>query len=70
MAKRNNTGLEINASHKHLNIEELKLIEELKPDIYIGSDAHKPQMVGNVERGFKIAEKSGIDLKLIKNIEL
>ncbi len=68
-AVENGVGLEINGGHGKLSVDDLKLIEYLKPDLYLGSDAHRPQAVGNVQKGMSIVTKSGIDLSLVKNIE-
>ncbi|WP_300277786.1 PHP domain-containing protein [Peptacetobacter sp.] len=67
-AKKRNVILEINSSHNHLNIEQLKKIEKYENRLMIGSDAHKPFMVGNFSNGIETVKKSGIDIKRIENI--
>ena len=67
-AKKRNIILEINSSHAHLNVEQLKQIEKYNNRLMIGSDAHKPFMVGNFSLGLETVKKSGIDIKRVENI--
>ena len=36
----------------------------------IGSDAHRPEHVGNFDKAIKIAKEAELDFNLIKNIKL
>ncbi|MCT4583535.1 MAG: PHP domain-containing protein [Peptostreptococcaceae bacterium] len=66
-----NTALEINSSHSHLNMEELKLLKDIENlKFIIGSDAHKPLDVGNFEKAIKRVKESKLDMKKIINAEV
>ena len=67
-AKKRNIILEINSSHAHLNAEQLKQIAKYENRLMIGSDAHKPFMVGNFSLGLETVKNSGIDIKRVENI--
>lgn len=67
-AKERNVMLEINNSHARLNEEQLRKIDSIGNRFVIGSDAHKPFMVGNFSNAFDTIKKSGIDIKRIANV--
>ncbi len=60
-------ALEINAKHGHLTIDEIK--EALKTDVMfsIGSDAHRPEDVGNFDACIKRAKEAGVPVSRIIN---
>lgn len=60
--------LEINERHSHLNLEQLKRIKDYDVSFIISSDAHYPQAIGQVEKAYKKALDSGMDLSKIENL--
>ena len=69
VAKETNTRLEINSSHKFLNVDQLKKIEHIENMFIVGSDAHIPQNVGNFDLALNTIKEAKIDLSLIENIK-
>ena len=63
------TKIEINAKHKHLTIEEIKIASKYDVDFVIGSDAHISSKVGCFEEPLKRALEAGLDPERIVNIE-
>lgn len=66
-AKEKNVALEINASHSHLTIEEIKIALDEGANFYINSDAHRPEDVGNFEKGIKRAKLVKVPVERIIN---
>lgn len=69
VAKEMNTRLEINSSHKFLNVSQLREIEHIGNTFIVGSDAHVPDNVGNFDLALKTIKEANIDLSLIENIK-
>ena len=67
VAKETGTALEINASHGHLNIEELLIVKDTGVNFVIGSDAHIPENVGNFQKAIERAQICGINEERIIN---
>lgn len=67
-AARIGTALEISSKHDELSVKSLELIKDIPVMLYLNSDAHDPENVGEVGRGIKKTEESGIDLNRIVNI--
>ncbi len=67
-AGRLGTALEISSKHSELSTKNLNLIKDIDVNFYINSDAHKPEDVGNIQRGIDKAIEANIDLKRVKNI--
>ena len=63
------TMIEINAKHKHLTIDEIKLAAKYDVKFVIGSDAHISSKVGSFEEPLKRALQAGLDPQRIVNIE-
>lgn len=63
------TALEINASHGYLTVEYVKIAMKQGVKFVIDSDAHKPENVGNVEKGLETARKAGLKTDMILNVE-
>ena len=63
------TMIEINAKHKHLNVEEIKLAAKYDVKFVIGSDAHISSKVGSFEEPLIRALQAGLDPERIVNIE-
>ena len=62
------TLMEISTWHKHLNLEELKLLRNTNNKFIISSDAHTPARVGDFEMGLARALEAGIEPERIVNI--
>lgn len=69
VAKKTNTALEINSSHGHLTIKELELVKDIGVKFAIGSDAHKPEDVGNFIDAMYRAKKAHVDMDQIINVD-
>ena len=63
------TKIEINAKHKHLTVDEIKIAAKYDVDFVIGSDAHIASRVGCFEEPLKRALEAGLDPERIVNIE-
>ena len=70
VAKETNTKLEINSSHGFLNANQLKIIKHIGNKFIIGSDAHKPENVGDFELAMKNIREANLDLSLVENIKI
>lgn len=70
VAKDTDTRLEINSSHSYLNASQLKQIKYIGNKFIIGSDAHRPENVGNFELAMKNIREANLDLSLVENIKL
>lgn len=68
-AVQNNTALEINSSHGHMTVEYIKIAMKEGAKFVIGSDAHKPEDIGNVEKGINRAIEAGLSVDSIINAE-
>ena len=68
-AKEKDIALEINASHSHLTIEEIEIALNEGASFYINSDAHRPEDVGNCEKGINRAKKVKVPVERIINAE-
>jgi len=62
--------LEINSSHKHLSVEDLKCIKDLDIKVIIGSDAHHIDNIGKYEVAFNRIKKSGFPIEKVINLEV
>lgn len=64
------TALEISSKHGELSVESLKKIKDVDVYFYINSDAHRPEDIGNVQKGIDRALEAKIPLNRIKNIRI
>lgn len=55
-----NTALEINRSHRNMDIETIKKLKNLGVKFSLGSDAHKSEDVGNFGKAYNIAIEAGL----------
>lgn len=62
------TALEISSKHSELSVDSLRKIKDVDVSFYINSDAHRPEDVGNIQKGIDKALEVGIDLRRVKNI--
>jgi putative hydrolase len=69
-AEKTHTALEINNSHRHLNVQEIKTASRYKVDFYIGSDAHIYEAIGECSDSCDRIEKAGLRLDRIINLEV
>ncbi|WP_300410693.1 PHP domain-containing protein [Lagierella sp.] len=67
--ERTNTALEINSSHRNLTVEQLKKIKGSSVMLTLGSDAHRPQYVGNLEFALRRLEEAKIDSSRVLNFK-
>ena len=63
------TLVEINARHKHPNVDDLKIYAQYDVQFVISSDAHLPIHVGRYAESLALALEAGIDVDRIVNIE-
>ncbi|WP_352418718.1 PHP domain-containing protein [Proteiniborus sp.] len=66
-ATKRGTALEINASHGFLTVEYLRIAMEEGVKFMINSDAHRPEDIGNVEKGIKRALEAKLSVDRIIN---
>lgn len=62
------TLMEINTWHKHLSVEDLRLLKKTENKFIISSDAHSPDRVGDFKPGLARALEAGIEPERIVNI--
>ena len=63
------TLVEINARHKHPDVDDLKIYAGYDVSFVISSDAHRPVYVGRYAESLALAIEAGIDPGRIVNIE-
>jgi len=63
------TLVEINARHKHPDLNDLKIYNQYDVSFVISSDAHRPKYVGRYKESLALAMEAGIDPARIVNIE-
>lgn len=68
VAEETNTILEINDSHRHLNVNEIKVASKYDVKFVIGSDAHDAERIGNHNDALGRAKEAGLDLKRVVNL--
>ncbi|QEK11582.1 PHP domain-containing protein [Crassaminicella thermophila] len=61
------TALEINSSHGHLTVEYIKIAMKEGAKFVISSDAHRPEDVGNVDKGIQRAIQAELSIDQIIN---
>lgn len=62
------TWMEVNNSHPYLTVETLAEAAQQDVTFVIGSDAHRPERVGNFQRALERIEASGIDKNRVINL--
>ena len=68
-AEKNNVILEINNSHTHLNVEEIKICKKYDLKYAINSDSHIKDTIGEYQIGLDRAIEAGLDLDRIINLK-
>lgn len=63
------TLVEINARHKHPDVNDLQIYKQYDVDFIINSDAHRPRYVGRFAESLALAMEAGIDPERIVNIQ-
>ena len=63
------TMIEINARHKHPDVNDLQIYKQYDVKFVINSDAHRPRFVGRFAESLALAMEAGIDLERIVNIQ-
>ncbi|WP_099202928.1 PHP domain-containing protein [Miniphocaeibacter massiliensis] len=61
--------MEINNHHTHLNVQEIKEAMKTGVKFSVGSDAHKPEDVGVVDRAIQRIEEANLDIDRVINLE-
>jgi len=69
-AQKNNTVLEINNSHTHLNSKEIEICKKYNLKYAINSDSHRKETVGDYKIGLDRAIEAKLDLKNIINLKV
>lgn len=67
-AAKRNTALEINSSHGYLTVEYIKIAMKENVNFVINSDAHHPDHIGLVTKGFERAKEAGLSVDKIINV--
>ncbi len=62
------TAMEINSHHKHLNLEAIREVYDTGVMFSLGSDAHRPDHVGELTSAIDTALAAGIERERIINI--
>lgn len=55
-----NTALEINRSHRNMDVETIKKLKSIGVKFSLGSDAHKSEDVGDFGKAYNIAVEAGL----------
>ena len=63
------TLVEINARHKHPDVNDLQIYKQYDVKFIINSDAHRPRYVGRFAESLALAMEAGIDPERIVNIQ-
>ena len=63
------TLVEINARHKHPDVNDLQIYKQYDVRFVISSDAHRPRHVGRFAESLALAMEAGIDPERIVNIQ-
>ncbi len=63
------TLVEINARHKHPDVNDLQIYKQYDVKFVISSDAHRPKHVGRYAESMALALEAGIDPERIVNIQ-
>lgn len=64
---RRETAMEINAAHGNMTVEYCRLVARAGCYFSIGSDAHRPEDVGNLERALQVARAAGLRPEQVLN---
>ena len=67
--EKNNVIMEINSHHTHLNVEEIKIAMKTNVNFSVGSDAHRPEDVGVVDKAIKRMEKVNLEIDRVVNLK-
>lgn len=63
------TALEINSSHENMSVEDIEQILDTEVLVSVGSDAHRPQRIGNFEKALERIEKTGLSFDRLINLK-
>jgi len=64
------TALEISAGHPYMTEDFVRIAARQGVQFVIGSDAHRPRDVGNLERGARVARAAGLDPSRVLNVKV
>lgn len=68
VAAETGTMLEINNSHGHLSVAEIKIAMQYPVVFVVNSDAHQLDRIGSVEASLQRAKEAGLDFSRIYNV--
>lgn len=61
------TALEVNTSHDHGGVAYIRVAAERGVDFVVGSDAHAPDRVGDLQAGFQLLREAGVPAERVRN---
>lgn len=61
--------MELNAKHKHMTVEEIRISSRYNVKYIISSDAHRPERVGDFSKSLSKALEAGLEIERIVNIK-
>lgn len=64
------TALEVNTSHEHGGVAYVRAAAETGVDFVVGSDAHEPERVGDLQAGLRVLQEAGVPVARIRNAVL
>lgn len=64
---RRKTALEINTSHAHTDVPYIRAAAREGCQFVVGSDAHSPERVGDLDTGLRLAERAGLGPEQVRN---
>lgn len=59
------TALEINTGHRHTGLRYVELVAQEGARLAIGSDAHTPERVGDLQYGLDLVERAGLQAEQV-----
>lgn len=61
------TALEVNTSHEHGGVAYIQAAAGAGVDFVVGSDAHDPQRVGDLQPGLELLKQAGVPVQRVRN---
>ncbi len=68
-AKRHGVAMEINERHRHLTVEELRALSDMKLNYIASSDAHRPDKIAEIPGVLKRIQEAGVPVEQVANLE-
>ncbi len=70
LAEKRDIALEISTKHDELSVLNIKKIKDFNIRFMLNSDAHKPEDIGNISKGYQRAIDAGLDFNKIWNMSV